>query len=119
MGGKVIQMYPSQNPGLNPQDCCPPDDYYCPFCGTKLIDAEVEEPTHAITELSCSFCGTVTTLIDRLVEVLGPEKRCALAVERSKVGANPAGYRADKYNSIDVRMIPKALRRAAAKGGKI
>ncbi len=50
----------------NPQEHCPADDFYCPYCGSMLCDEEVRDLDHSPAgerqETACAKCGVVTVL---------------------------------------------------------
>jgi hypothetical protein len=66
----------------SPYEAAPAADFYCPWCGTKLLDAEVEQPTHQVTILSCATCTVETMLVLRLTGKVPDEKRMHLLQAR-------------------------------------
>lgn len=52
---------------MNPMDCNPPDDMYCPHCGSKLPDQCIVAVSPVINELACLQCQTVTMLPESFV----------------------------------------------------
>lgn len=59
----------------HPQEACPAADFYCPYCGTKLIDDEVRDLPRPgeRNELSCANCGVVTACHPH--SILGAKER--------------------------------------------
>ena len=45
----------------NPYELCPPDNFYCPYCGVQVPDKKVSESLvyPNMTHLECKTCGEV------------------------------------------------------------
>jgi len=70
----------------NPQEYCPADNFYCPYCGAQLADCEVRDLEHAPggerQETACATCGVVTVLNPHSVLSCAERERLA----RKRVG---------------------------------